>query len=32
MSGPVYLLDNHQIFSSRGVPDKEELKKIIEKR
>ncbi len=31
MSGPVYLLDNHQIFSSRGVPDKEELKKIIKK-
>lgn len=32
MSGPVYLLDNHEIFSSRGVPDKEEFKKIIGKR
>jgi hypothetical protein len=26
-----YLLDNYQIFSSRGVPDKEELRKIIKK-
>lgn len=32
VSGPVYLLDNHQIFSSRGLLDKEELKKIIGER
>ena len=32
MTGPTYLLDNQQVFSSRGVPDKEELKKIIEER
>jgi hypothetical protein len=31
MFGPVYLLNNHEIFSSRGVPDKEELRKIIKK-
>ena len=30
-SGPTYLLDNHLIFSSRGVPAKEELKKILKK-
>lgn len=29
--GLSYLLDNYQIFSSRGVPDKEELRKIIKK-
>ena len=29
--GPAYLLDNQEIFSSRGVPDKEELRKIIKK-
>jgi 5'-nucleotidase len=28
-SGPSYLLDNHEIFSSRGVPTKEELKQIL---
>jgi len=27
--GPTYLLDNRQIFSSKGVPSKEELEKII---
>jgi hypothetical protein len=26
-----YLLDNYQIFSSRGVPNKKELRKIIKK-
>jgi len=31
MFGPSYLLDNNQIFSSRGAPSKEELKKIIKK-
>ncbi|MDD5465740.1 MAG: hypothetical protein PHP73_05320 [Candidatus Omnitrophica bacterium] len=30
-SGPVYLLDNHQIFSSWGVPAKEDLKRIIKR-
>jgi len=29
--GLSYLLDNYQIFSSRGVPNKEELRKIIKK-
>jgi len=29
--GPVYLLDNHEIFSSQGVPSKEDLKRIIKK-
>ena len=29
--GLSYLLDNYQIFSSRGVPDKEELRKIIKR-
>ncbi len=31
MFGLNYLLDNYQMFSSRGVPDKEELRKIIKK-
>lgn len=31
MLGPAYLLDNNQIFASRGAPSKEELKKIIKK-
>lgn len=31
-TGPSYLLDNHEIFSSRGVPKKEEFRKIIKKR
>ncbi|MDO8661957.1 MAG: hypothetical protein Q7K98_01880 [Candidatus Omnitrophota bacterium] len=31
MFGPTYLLDNNQIFSSKGAPSKEELKKIIKK-
>jgi len=31
MFGPTYLLDNCEIFSSRGVPGKEELKKLIKK-
>ena len=30
-SGPTYLLDNQEIFSSRGVPGKEEFKKILKK-
>jgi hypothetical protein len=29
--GPVYLLNNQEIFSSLGVPDKEELERIIKK-
>jgi len=29
MLGPTYLLDNQQIFASRGVPDKEELRKVL---
>jgi len=29
--GLSYLLDNYQIFSSRGVPDKEEFRKILRK-
>ncbi|MDD5120231.1 MAG: hypothetical protein PHR84_02840 [Candidatus Omnitrophica bacterium] len=29
MFGPTYLLNNQEIFSSLGVPDKEELEKII---
>ncbi len=29
--GPVYLLDNHEIFSSRGIPVKEDLKRIIKR-
>ncbi len=31
MFGPTYLLDNREIFSSQGVPDKEELRKIIKR-
>jgi len=31
MFGPIYLLDNQEIFSSKGVPKKEELKKIIKR-
>lgn len=31
MFGPSYLLNNNQIFSSKGTPSKEELKKIIKK-
>jgi hypothetical protein len=27
--GPVYLLDNREIFSTNGIPSKEEFKKII---
>lgn len=30
-SGPSYLVDNQEIFSSRGVPTKESLKKIFKK-
>ena len=30
-TGPSYLLNNYEIFSSRGVPGKEELRKIIKK-
>lgn len=31
MYGPAYLLENNQIFSSKGAPSKEELRKIIKK-
>lgn len=31
MVGPVYFMDNHQIFGIQGVPKKEELKKILSK-
>ena len=31
MFGPTYLVDNQEIFSSRGAPNKEELRKIIKK-
>lgn len=31
MFGPTYLLDNQEVFSSRGVPEKEELKKILKR-
>jgi hypothetical protein len=31
MFGPIYLLDNQQIFSTKGTPTKEELKKILKK-
>lgn len=31
MFGPAYLLDNQEIFSSQGVPKKEELQKIIKR-
>jgi hypothetical protein len=30
--GPSYLVDNRIIFSSKGVPDKEELRKILKKK
>ncbi len=30
-SGPLYLWDNREIFSSRGVPAKEDLKRIIKR-
>jgi len=30
--GPAYLLDNHQIFGSQGVPQKEEFRKIFNKK
>ena len=30
-SGPSYLLDNQEIFSSRGVPPKEELRKVLKR-
>ncbi|MDD5155352.1 MAG: hypothetical protein PHF11_02570 [Candidatus Omnitrophica bacterium] len=29
MSGPTYLVDNRQIFSTEGVPNKEDFKKIF---
>jgi len=31
MFGPAYLLDNHEIFASQGMPSKEEFKKIIKR-
>jgi protein-disulfide isomerase len=31
MFGPTYLLDNQEIFSSKGAPKKEELEKIIKR-
>ncbi|MCX5703543.1 MAG: hypothetical protein NT066_03525 [Candidatus Omnitrophica bacterium] len=31
MFGPTYLADNQEIFSSQGVPSKEELRKIIKR-
>jgi len=31
MFGPSYLLDNYQIFSTHGVPAKEELRKVIKR-
>jgi hypothetical protein len=31
MLGPTYLMDNQEVFSSRGVPSKEELKKILKR-
>ncbi|OQB09442.1 MAG: Trifunctional nucleotide phosphoesterase protein YfkN precursor [Candidatus Omnitrophica bacterium ADurb.Bin205] len=31
MFGPVYLLDNKEIFGSKGVPKKEDFKKIIKR-
>jgi hypothetical protein len=30
-SGPSYLLDNREIFSSRGVPDKETFRKVLKR-
>ncbi len=29
MFGPTYIVDNQEIFSTQGVPDKEEFKKIL---
>ena len=31
MTGPTYLMDNNEIFASRGVPSKEELKKVLKR-
>lgn len=31
MFGPTYLIQNQEVFSSRGVPSKEELKKILKR-
>ena len=31
MFGPAYLIDNQQIFSSKGAPSREELKKILKR-
>ena len=31
MLGPVYVLDNQKVFSSKGVPTKKELKKILKR-
>jgi hypothetical protein len=31
MLGPTYLLDNQEIFSSKGAPSREELRKIIKR-
>ncbi len=31
MFGPTYLLDNQEVFSTRGAPTKEELNKVIKK-
>jgi len=31
MMGPAYLMDNQEIFASKGAPTKEELKKIIKR-
>lgn len=31
MFGPVYLMDNQEIFSTRGIPQKEELKKMLKR-
>lgn len=31
MFGPTYLLDNQEVFSSKGAPSREELKKIIKR-
>ncbi|MDD5432848.1 MAG: hypothetical protein PHO70_07715 [Candidatus Omnitrophica bacterium] len=31
MFGPAYLMDNQEIFATKGVPSKEELKKILKR-
>ncbi len=31
MSGPTYLLNNREVFSSKGAPSKEELRRIIKR-